>query len=417
MSDHPPAEEEALRDLLQPHHRVTRPRLDTIQRLRVVARRRRRRRALLTGLASLTVAGIAAAGTASVIDAGPRTGDRLVGPVAGASGAQEPTKSPDMTPQLSPEPSAASSDLPRALPPNGPPALVPVGTAAVPEPPDFVAAPGQGVHAVTVYRSSDGKRLRDLVPLARDLLLGQLSPDRRQVYVEDLAGCGRRHSVVSYAGGPLRPAFPGVTSEFLSVSPAQDRLATITRPAVLGQGCGNDKQYTLVIRDLGTGKERRWTEVGKVPGIYLEWRPDEQMVAFVRYGETGVNSTSIAVLDVGGAGGSASTAVSVRALGVGCELDSPQWTPQGRLAALEKCSDGTQWLDVFGAESYAPLSRTFLVRVHRGGFGVSSLDLDASGQHALLMVHGYGASERDATFALRDGKLVRLVDQAYGAQW
>lgn len=261
-----------------------------------------------------------------------------------------------------------------------------------------VISPKRGV--VALLDTSTGSTVRVLAehppaqPDGSRMLQGvSLAPDRRTAYYAVSDGCegGTLHRVA--VDGRRRATLIGAGVS-PSVSPDGRRLAYAApgprTPEGL-PGCPN----VVVVRDLGSGEERRWRfpdDEAHRSALYTEgaitkiaWAPDSRRLAFTLSYE----GESVSVLDTDAAHDLAET-VEVVVPGGGGDSRQPTWqSSTGRLAvvnsAFECCYE----------DDYEGPSRTLLVDVDartatdllRPGLRPAWLDFDDTGDH-LLYVDG-----------------------------
>jgi hypothetical protein len=279
------------------------------------------------------------------------------------------------------------------------------GSATVPQPgspgggrPETIVALSRTEGLVVLLDSGTGGRVRVLAthppPTDENLPSLQgvaLDRDRGIAYYDLAGGCGTGtiYRVPLDGRSPPVAVADGISP---AVSPDGRALAYAAPGPPMpegGPGCHN----TLVVRDLGTGEERRWRHPVSEDGYFeaaaftkLAWAPDSRRLAVTHSYE----GDSVSVLDTA-VHRDLSEAVEVVVPGGGGDSRHPAWEAgSGRLAvvnsAFECCFE----------DDYAGPPRALLVDVDRrlvkallpAGRRPTWLDFDASGEHLLYIEGG-----------------------------
>jgi hypothetical protein len=202
--------------------------------------------------------------------------------------------------------------------------------------PDAMPAAFVGIHAGRAgeYGTATGDLLRDLGPAAA------VTGGRGRVWVSATTGCS---SVVHPVGGDDAEAF-SVSSRVpaLALSPDGRSLAYAAERPVegvteIGAECGS---ADLVLRELATGAERRWTAApGSGTIAQLAWSPDGTSLAF----ETVVccdASVTIHVLATDAAPGAVRDVPAPVQVDQACRVTLPAYAGAQLVAVRECFADG-----------------------------------------------------------------------------
>lgn len=189
---------------------------------------------------------------------------------------------------------------------------------------------------------------------------------------------------------------------FPALSADGTRLAYSTRSDPDAELSGYD---VLVVRDLATGQERRWTglpdDTVRSPTIgSLAWAPDGDRIAVGYSHGFELEEHEVRVLDLS----------ADRSLGdarpLSGELESPVWTSDGALLVVSLTGDRRQLLRFDDIATTPQLDEQF------GDLAIHKLGIDGSGQH--LLAHG----PRFEIYVLESFGEPRLVtDGVYFATW
>lgn len=189
---------------------------------------------------------------------------------------------------------------------------------------------------------------------------------------------------------------------FPALSADGTRLAYSTRSDPDGERPEYD---ALVVRDLATGQERRWTglpdDTVRSPTIgSLAWAPDGERIAVGYSHGFELEEHEVRVLDLG----TDQSLADARPLSG--ELESPVWTADGVLLVVSQSGEQRQLLRFDDIATTPQLDERF------GDLAIHKLGIDGSGQH--LVAHG----PRFEIYVLASFGEPRLVAEGvYVAAW
>jgi hypothetical protein len=310
--------------------------------------------------------------------------------------------------------------IPPVAPPSGPPAAVAPAT--------FVGQVGDGGGRRTaIIDAATGRVVREVPGSARradQVADAVVAPDLRSIYLPAAgSGCGPGWTQVDLATGARRAAFGGLrgVGEF-SLSGDGRTLAYLhlTAPATLDWGSNRMRCRTeLVVRDLGSGRQRVWTipPGGSVQGLQLS--PDGSRLVYLLTRA----SDGDQVLHLLPLAGTASVADGHDLPAAGdCPVFRWRFLDDRRLLALAEQGCRTGRLDIalvrIDLETRRAASAVAL-GLPGEPFG---LDVDRSGRHVLVAVAGRpdDQGQRPATaYVVRDDRPqpVPFLGDCWQADW
>lgn len=343
-------------------------------------RRRLVRRRVATGSAVVLVAAVVVAGATALE---PRSSLRPTGPASlSATATRTPYASPSATPAAAALPTIVASR----------------GDETEDQPLVFLSP-------VT------GRVLRSMHVGLGDQPLGHpwISYDRSTIYfVRVTTSCSTEIVSVPSRGGPDVIVANGYAPR---VSRDGRRLAYL-EPA---DAC-SDKSV-LVVRDLGTGTERRWNAGAGEDIVDLDWAPDSTHLAVIRQvprpsaeatsgiGSAGYFDNELWILDTQAPGASIDTGHQVPGVKGWCDAVTYRG-PEGTLVVLALPGHG----DYPSVLSEIDPDTGHTKEVVRFPHPVNDFDYDASGQHLIYVWN-------DTLYRWVDGRSVRLAGGINSAAW
>jgi hypothetical protein len=318
----------------------------------------------------------------------------------GSHGLRPPVTTQPPT-QPAPEPTATASPRPSPTQPAAPSTIV--------------AGPDYGMYEggpVAVLSAATGRVVRRLGDRRTgSAVVPVLSADRRTVYFTRVrSACRHEILAVPVAGGAERHVADGMRP---AISPDGRRLAYFVDTGTC------DEVDQVVVRDLATGAERRWTRDG--PRHYLgevTWAPDSRHLAVVT--ENGppleeadpdigsTESTDVYVVDTDLPGGAVSDGRRMPGMPTdGYLVDAVLYRgPAGALVLLERRmgNDPSRLVQVDPGTG----RRKVLVRF---AGDVSGADYDASGRYLLHVTPG------GTLYRWTDGEPVVVARDIHAAAW
>lgn len=304
----------------------------------------------------------------------------------------------------SPAEPTTTAPTPATVGPPGPPDQGPPSVGGAPPPPELVAITAGG--RLVVIRTADGQILRTLVDGDGFSQLA-LSADRETVYVArvdeegaDPERCDRGmiHAASVAQRGPLRRVAPG---SHPAINPDGLRLA------YLAPAQGGCDQSPLVVRELATGKERRFPPPAEGGFCcWLAWSDDGESIAYARavgdaYETWLLDTRTGGARPVGGGGGQSwehPVFLAARNTMVVAAHD-PANRPSGG-------GPGSQLLEV------PPRGRATPELATVPGHLVIDLDADVRGEHLLVVTDDFVASRLDD-----EGNLFPILEGVSAADW
>jgi hypothetical protein len=266
-----------------------------------------------------------------------------------------------------------------------PAAVAPSVTATAPSPSPTPVAPRPGTFVaergarVGVFSARTGGAVRWLTP-AYDTIetLGpRLAADGRTVVYAVRRQCGGEVRTVDVRGGASRLLVSSATRTPLwpVLEPGGRRLAYTEAT------CGRDSRWTLVLRDLATGREQRLPELRPA-----DWRHGRLLTV----GFDAQGGHRLSVLDTTGARPRVAATVDPR----GCGLGEGTFEPAtGRVLFAASCRDGTTALYLVTASGTGAWTRYYDLDTTRDVLSAVTVDYDATGRYVLLEQNLYGGTE------------------------
>ena len=282
-----------------------------------------------------------------------------------------------------------------------------------------------------VRSAADGRLVRRLAAARGEESLGglDLSPDGHTVYYhraeagDDWCSGAAVVEAVPVAGGSPTAVAAGA---WPALSPDGRRLAYVSGPRCeAGSGDGAVvAEHAVVVRDLATGEERRWTwrqdtgDLDDEPGwpTVVSWLPDGRRLAYAR-NLGGGDASRVWLLDTAAPGGELS------GVQLGPADDAVSWwdpsaTGAGTVLVIEPrwdeatASAHSRVLSVVpgGPDAPTPLLAT--------AGQVVQIEPDPSGRHLLFVkVAGPAGEGRPALYRWSDGAIVEVADGIVEAAW
>jgi hypothetical protein len=288
--------------------------------------------------------------------------------------------------------------------------------ASAPEPNEFFASIGAGGERTAVVTTATAKIVRYITPPSQ--ILVRVSTDRRTIYSpSDLAnrarvGCGRTWTAYDVATGTSAPAFSDLPDPVdVVASPDGHKVAYIRAFGTTGTtGCSHQQ---LVVRDVASGRERRWDTPPSPSSfgatiIQLNWSPDSNALTYEL--TDAPDRGAVWVLDINH-GTVLTDGLKLQASDPTCHLATPRFRPgTARLLAAENCPPGRiDALVEFDPAIGAP-TRTIPL-VADVPVGVIDLAVDASGQHIVYVMSGGTA------YVVRGETSTALIQDTYQVNW
>jgi hypothetical protein len=199
-----------------------------------------------------------------------------------------------------------------------------------------------------------------------------------------------------------------------AVSPDGQWVAWIARPCRLSDRQPPVDGGDLVVHNLTTGAEQRWTEGPGVTNEFVMGWSSDGSALLVRTGEQTLEYREL-VFDPSAGGGPMADLPVVARSGGGCTVWDAALVGNGsQLVYARNCGrtgEFVTWRDVASGANVRS------VRVTAGEFAtITDLDLDASGQHVIGVWLG-GGGDAPHDFVIRGGRAVDIGRGAYGVAW